>query len=222
MTPQLAGVDETESGDRYYHWDDGERYPSVTTVLDELPSKKEALEKWKKRTDNWREKRDRAALIGSAVHHRILNDIAIRPLEPPDIDLNLIDEDLVADIETAIALWNQLDIDPGDNPYVEEAIRSDEHRYAGRFDLLTERGDLIDIKTSKQSFLSHKIQISCYAKAAREMSELPNPDRAKIVVIHYGLDANPNMAAKVTTLRDPEIEEHFDTFLELLPKLHNS
>lgn len=204
-------------GVRHYEFGDN-AYPSVTEITDLLPSKKEALESWKKRTDNWRRKRDRAGIVGSLAHYRILNQYAIRELDPPDVDLSLVDEDVMVDVETAVALWNRLDLDVGDDAYVEQTTVSHEHEYAGTFDLYT-GGTIYDLKTSKAAFESYKLQVAAYVKAARAMPDLPDPDRAAIVVIHYGLEANPNMAAKVTTLREDEIEHHFERFVELRGKL---
>lgn len=205
----------SKGGERYYSVG-GEEYPSVTTILNAYQPKK-------KKIDNWRARlkaegkdpnavRDRAALRGTIAHHRILNQYAVRELPPPKVDINEIDEDLMTDVETCVALWNDLDFEVGPSPHVEESVWSHEHGYAGTLDLLT-GGDVVDLKTSKAAFNSHKMQAAAYFHAAEELPRLPDPTGAAIIVLHPDED---NLTGKVVRMDRDEIAHWFGVFLDVL------
>ena len=212
-------------GDRHYRID-GNDLPSVTTILGEYEPKQQALEGWKQNTDNWRQVRDRAALVGTVAHHRILNPYAIRSLPLPDVDMSLVDESVEADVETCEVLWDSLDFDVGDSPYIEEPVYSHEHGYAGTADMITTgpnngAGTIVDLKTSSAIQDSHRMQVSAYRVACREMPSLPDPDHGAIIRLDPDPETNPEMTPEVELLRPGELDDLFDTFTDLLAKYNS-
>lgn len=205
--PERTKID----GDRYYKVGSN-TYPSVTTVSDTYPPKQEALSA----ANVPDHEVERAGLLGTLAHHRILDDYAVRKLPPPEIDLSLVDDDLKSDIQVCELLWEDCDFDMGDSPYIEKRIVSHEHGYAGTLDALVNETTVMDLKTSKSCYPSHKLQISAYAKAVEENDKLPDPTDAAIVVLHPKPENNPHMTPKVHRLDQDDIDEWFDEFLGLL------
>jgi len=210
------------NGKRHYEVQ-GDNFISVTAVTDEDPDKQEAINHWKKRTNNPGLVKKRKGIIGTLAHHRILNPLSLQPLELPEVDMGMVDDDIETDVETCIALWEDCDFEIGPNPHVERRIASFKHEYAGTFDLMTtqqtgsgERTVLVDLKTSKAAFHSHKMQLAAYYHAIREWPELPNPDCGAIIVLHPDPSNNPELTPHVEWLREPKLEEVFDDFLKLL------
>lgn len=206
-------------GERHYAVGDSP-YPSVTTVTNYYPPKKEALQSWKARTDNFEEVRDRAGVLGTLAHHRILNPYAIRSLPPPEIDLSYVDDELKTDIETCELLWEKCDFPVEDSPLIEKKAWSHEHEYAGTFDMFTD-GTVVDLKTSAAVQDSYRMQVAAYFYAMREMPDMPDPDDAAIIVLCPDPDRNPNLVPKVTRLKEPELAEWFDTFTECIERYNN-
>jgi len=228
----LQEVDtDPESGDRYYHWNDGESYPSVTTILDAYPPKKQAIKQFMQKPGA-AAYRDRQGLLGSLMHHRILNEMTIGRIDPPGVDMSVIenyDGNLEADIQTCEALWEdacaEYNITPGSTPHIEEPVRHREHEYAGRFDLLTSDGEtIVDLKVSDSIHDSYKMQVAAYVAACREMPGLPDPTRAKVVALHPHLDNNPKLKPQVATLDPGGVtwEHWFGKFLEVRQRFSNT
>lgn len=201
---------------RYYRVR-GSEYPSVTTVLNVFDPKQEAIEAWKRRTPNFERVRDRAAIRGTFAHHRILNRYAMRPLPLPKVDMSLVDEELEAEVETCVALWEQLDFDVGASPHIEEPVWNARAGYAGTLDMLTD-GTVVDLKTSKAAFDSHKLQIAAYWKACHLLTSMPDPVDAAIIVLNPDPKTNPRMTGDVVRLDEDALEEHYETFLSVLSK----
>lgn len=204
----------SKGGERYYRVG-GDEYPSVTTILNAYQPKKQKIENWKERLRGQgldpNAVRDRAALRGTLVHHRILNRYAIRELPLPEVDVGEIDEELMNDVETCVAMWDDLDFHVGESPFIEESVWSHENEYAGTLDMLT-NGTVVDLKTSKTAFDSHKMQSAAYFYAATEMPELPDPSSAAVIVLHPG----DELIYKVERLNLEEIERWFRVFLDVL------
>jgi hypothetical protein len=216
MTPDLKEVDEDESGDRYYEWDDGAEYPSVTTILKADPEKKEAIQNWRETHPDPDHYRDRQGQLGRLVHRRVLNQYAIRSLPPEPIRQELLDDDFKADVETAVGMWDDVPIDVGERPHVEVAVRNDEYRYAGRFDLLTDDGVLCDLKISKQVRESYRYQAAAYWKALESMDDLPNPTEAAIIRLHPDPAWNKHLTPKVERITPPQANILFERFKRIL------
>lgn len=208
---------QTDRG-RFYKVD-GNRYPSVTTVLDAYEPKKKALDEWKARTDNWREIRDRSALVGTLVHHRVLNPLALRELPLPEVDMAAVDDDVMTDVETGVAIWEKCDFQVGDSPYVEEAIHNPDPGYAGTFDLLT-NGTIVDLKTSASVRESHKLQLSAYWHAARRLPRLPDPTDGAIIVLNPDPDRNRRLEPKVHRFDEGDLRQWYETFIDVCRTYH--
>ena len=103
--PELNDVsEEPDTGDRYYTWDDGAEYPSVTTITGANPEKKKTIEAWRESHPNPDHYRDRQGQLGRLVHRRVLNQYSIRNLPPESVDFDLVDDEFQADVETAVGL----------------------------------------------------------------------------------------------------------------------
>lgn len=221
---KLAGVETADDGFRVYRWEDGAELPSVTTILDEDPQKKKAIQAYRSSHPRPDEYMNEQGLLGSIVHHRILNQYAIRPLSPPQLSFEVIErygkESLRADIQTCEGMWDSVleheQVVPGHSPKIEKPVRSMEHGYAGRFDMLTTDGTLVDLKVSKSIYDSYKMQIAAYANAAGEMSEYPTPERAAIVGLHPHVENNPHLTPTVELITKQELDEQFENFTEVL------
>lgn len=212
MTPELQGTDESDNGDRVYRWDDGLEYPSVTTILKADPEKKKAIKNWRKSHPNPDHYRDRQGQLGRLVHRRVLNQYSIRSLPPEEIDFELVDEDFKADVETAVSMWDAAPIDVGDDPHVEVAVRSTEHEYSGRFDMLTDSGTLCDLKVSSGVRDSYRCQIAAYWRALEEMNDYPDPESAAIIRLHPDPSRNPELTPSVERITPEQADYWFDEF----------
>jgi len=201
----------SDDGSRYYHVR-GETLPSVTTILNAYKPKQDAIRKWRQRVDDPDHLRDRAALVGTLAHHRILNRYAIRDLDPPPVDLDLVDDELEVDVETACVLWDELGLDIAPDPYVEQAVWS-EKGYAGTFDLLSD-STVYDLKTSRRAWDSSKLQLAAYYHACREQPKVPDPEQAAVVVLNYRSDSN--LQGHIERLGPNELDEWYGEFLSVL------
>lgn len=218
MTPSLADVsEEPETGDRYYKWDDGAEYPSVTTILGADPEKKEAIKNWRESHPNPDHYRDRQGQLGRLVHRRVLNQYSIRNLPPEKLDFDLVDDEFQTDVETAVAMWDSADIEVGENPHVEVAVRSNEHQYSGRFDLLTggEKTVLCDLKISPAVRDAYRMQAAAYWNAVEEMGEYPVPEEAAIIRLNPDPTRNKNLTAKVERITPAQADNWFERFKEI-------
>ena len=56
---KLDDVTEDDDGDRYYEWNDGSEYPSVTTIISADPEKQQAIQNWRESHPNPDHYRDR-------------------------------------------------------------------------------------------------------------------------------------------------------------------
>lgn len=214
--PELADVsEEPDTGDRYYEWDDGAEYPSVTTILNADPEKKQAIKSWRDSHPNPDHYRDRQGQLGRLVHRRVLNQYSIRNLPPEEVDFGLVDDEFQADVETAVAMWDTAGIEVGENPHVEVAVRSDEHQYAGRFDLLTDHGVLVDLKISPKVRDAYRMQIAAYWNALVEMGNHAPPNEAAIVRLNPDPQRNENLTAKVERITPDQAENWFARFKEV-------
>lgn len=218
---QLETVNtDPDTGVRFYHWSDGASLPSVTTILNADPEKKKAIENFQQTHPRPEEYKNEQGTLGSIVHHRILKELSIRRLEPPALDMGSVYDGIETDIETAEMLWDDAvdqypALHPGDSPHVESPIRNLNHRYAGRFDLLTDGGTLIDLKVSPTVHDSYKMQAAAYWRAIERDSDLPTPNRAAIVSLYPRIDKNPHLTPTVSFIPGRDLDRWFNRFLEV-------
>lgn len=201
-------------GDRHYVVG-GEAYVSVTTATNAYAPKQEALESWKKRTDNFEQVRDRAGVLGTAAHHRILGQYANGKLELPYIDLSVVDGEMETDVETAELLWDKCDFELTDRALIERRVAHHGYKYAGTFDAY-EDGAVIDLKTSPTVHDSYKMQVAAYREAMIADPDYPDPEEAVIVIICPDPDKNKWLRPRVKRYKPPELDRWFDTFLDVL------
>jgi hypothetical protein len=208
-------------GERHYEVN-GKPYPSVTTVTSRHPEKKKGLNDWEKRVgpEEAERIRNQSALLGTVVHHRILNEYSITPLPKPETDLSHAYDGIMTDVETCLSMWDRLDFEVESMPFIEERIVSHEHEYAGTYDMMTD-GTVVDLKTSPAFRGSHKWQIAAYFYAIRELSEYPDPSNAAIIKLHPDPERNPSLEAEVLWLSEDDLSEHFSTFKMLLNEYGN-
>lgn len=219
--PKLEAVDtDPETGVRHYYWEDGASLPSVTTILNADPEKKEAIKQFKRTHPRPEAYRDEQGTLGSIVHHRILKDLSIGRLEPPDLDMDSVYDGIETDIGVAEMLWDDAvdqhpALDPGKSPRIEQPVRNIEHRYAGRFDLLTGDNTLVDLKVSPTIHDSYKMQAAAYWRAIERDPDLPTPRRAAVVSLYPRTDKNPHLTPTVAFVTEEGYNRWFDRFLEV-------
>ena len=174
---------ETINRKRFYVTPEGEKYPSITTVLS--TRKKEGLFEWRKRVGN-----DVANYVartsasrGTKVHHMC-----------EDYLNNEFDEEKHKKDFLPFCLFNQLKdqvLCNLDNIYAQEAgLYSDKYKVAGRVDCVAEYKDtlsIIDFKTSTRERSddwneNYYIQGSAYAEMFEERTEM-KIDQVVILVV---------------------------------------
>lgn len=216
MEHSLSSVHEDTDGKRYYNWGDGSKHPSVTTILNADPEKKKAIADWEERHPNPIQYRDRQGQLGRLVHRRVLNQYTYRSLPPEEVRQELLDDDFLADVETAVAMWDRCPLNIGDDPHIEVAVRNDKYEYAGRFDLLTRDGLLCDLKTSRQIHQSHLFQIAAYWKALEQMDAYAAPTRGAVIKLHSNHKLNKRLVPKVVRITPQQADRLFEDFLRIM------
>lgn len=216
VDPQRVTVD----GKRFYRVGD-RQFPSVTTVTGTYAPKTRKIAQWEEHLlaqglDPDKE-RDRAALRGTAVHHRILAPLALRRLEPPPIDIRAVDDELLTDVETCVAMWEDLDFVVGPSPHVEEKVVNADEGYAGTFDLCT-NGTLVDLKTSSSVYDSHRMQVAAYHRAVSRLDDYPDPVEAAIILLNPDPETNPSMEGTIDRMGPDAIDYWYSEFADLLDK----
>lgn len=204
-------------GERHYVVN-GEPYPSVTTVTGWDPNKKEALQSWEQRVGGRHIAetiRDEAALMGTLVHHRALNPHAVRHLPKPPVDLSYAYDGIEEDVETALAMWDDVDLPTENTPHIEERIVEHENGFAGTFDMMDD-GIVVDLKTSSAIRGSHRWQIAAYYHAVEKLPDFPDPTGAAIVRLDPDPETNPSLEPHIERLGPEELAYHFDHFTSLL------
>jgi genome maintenance exonuclease 1 len=132
---------------RVYETPEGNRYPSVTTVLGNRPEKKKSLAEWRKRVGEKRatEISTQAARRGTSVH-RLVEEYLIDLKEP---DLN----EMPTAISSFKSIRKSLDANLEIIRGIEIPLYSDKLKLAGRCDCVGRwcgRNSIIDFKTSRK------------------------------------------------------------------------
>lgn len=203
--PSVVEIDTvTVNGKRYYATPEGNRYPSITTVLSILS--KESIQAWRKRVGYEEAKRisTQAARRGTKIHSMCedyLNN---------ELDLN---KYLPSDKQTFMSLKPVLDKNISNIHAQEIALWSDYLKVAGRCDCIAEWGgklSVIDFKTSrklkqKEHISSYFQQTSAYAVMYEERTGIPI---SQIVVLIAVDDEDPQIFVEK---RDDHIWDCVDT-----------
>lgn len=175
-TPKLVLVE--EEGKRRYVTPGGNKYPSVTTILGELPNK--ALASWKRRIgkDQADKISQAATRRGSGLHKQIENYLRNLPVEVND--------------PFGQALFKQVQgtLNGIDNiKIIESSLYSDKLKMAGTPDCIAEYAgvlSVIDFKTStdlkKEDWINgYFSQVSAYAIMYEEHYDI-RPDQCVIII----------------------------------------
>ena len=192
----------TESGRVYMSEESSLYLPSVSTVLDEMPTP-DGIKYWKKKYDGTNGKKHWRTILtykgnrGTLIHYNLLSDFT-------DEDMYSVDEEESTeelklngdwsryrdDLTYAEEAWEQIKrvrgISKEDVLNVECFVTNSGVGYAGQFDLLYVDEDsnvvLSDIKTSNAEYApyeKHKLQLTAYANAL----EL-DVDILEVLIIH--------------------------------------
>lgn len=202
---------------RFYDFGDDVKYPSVTSVLSIVPNP--GLAAWREsvgpRKANQLSKE--RAVIGSMTHARILSKYSVKQLELPKIylpwkDLDEWLEELTYRVEICETNFNELELSIGDC-HCEKTLAHSEHGYAGTIDLIGEVNGVqavADLKTSKQIYDSHLMQLGAY-KLMAEFNDY-QIDYGLVIKVHPFNDVKP----EVRWITKEELESQGEKFLEYL------
>jgi hypothetical protein len=157
-------------------------------------------------------------IVGTLVHYRILNKLSPSLLEPPVFDPSNLPEDAMEKVDLCEIMWDSLSLDIGYPRKIEKLLFDKEHRFCGSPDMfapVNKINSLVDLKTSKALYESHKIQMGGYNILLGRA-----PERALLVSLHPTIYNNPYLRAHFHEIPKKELEEYSDKFLELLKEFH--
>ena len=200
-------------GMRFYEAPDGNKYPSITTVLSKQPGKQEGLQKWRERIgeEQARLVSGKAARRGTAFHN-ICEDY-----------LNGV-EDITHHKEKnflAYCMFGEMKSHLDDKikkvVLQEQTMYSPKYRVAGRCDFIGVYGDtlaVVDFKTTttpkKEEWIEdYFIQCSAYASMYEEHTNGPIED---IVIMMVAEDGQVQIFEKKTKDYLPALEQYMDDF----------
>ena len=184
-----------------YKTQDGERVPSVTTILGIL--NKPALIHWAwecgTRGEDYRKVRDDAASVGTLAHYLIL--CHLKGIEP---DLSEYSPDDVTRAETCLIKYLDWEKEHPIEPVLVEApLVSEKHNYGGTIDCLARlNGDLIliDHKTGKAIYSDMFYQLAAYQELLKENGY----EVANARILRIGRDNLEGFEERVATNLDRE------------------
>lgn len=197
---------------------DGVFYPSVTTVIGAILEENDGILKWRASNKDWESQMNKAAIIGTIAHYRILNELAPQPLEFPDIPFSEIPTNALNKVEMCQLLWDDLGLKIGHPRKVEKFLINHEYRFAGKMDLVAPIDGvytLLDLKTSKEIRENHKIQAGGYHVLLDRV-----PEQAMLVSLHPNERGNKFMRAHTETIPRKELDEYGDRFIEMVSEFH--
>jgi len=200
------------------------QYPSVTTILSEVMEEPPGIRHWKRKQRDPDRELTRRADIGTLMHYRILNNLAVQNLElPKGIPYQKWDNDYLQRIELCEDMFGQLDIEYGHPRKCEVTIFDRKNIYAGQYDLLApmsinggkELLTIGDLKSSKAAYDKHKYQIGGYYHAIGRV-----PEQGVIICLHPFEDGNPELVPRISLLTKAELDFYADGFLEMVDKYY--
>jgi len=176
-------IAETTDSGRVYNTPDGNRYPSVTTILSELS--KASIIAWRKRVGAEEANRisTQAGSRGTKVHQICEDYLNNKP--------DYLDGQMPANVFTFKQIQPILDQYVDNIQYLEAPLYSDFLKTAGRVDCIAEfdgKLSIIDFKTSrkpkkKEWISNYFMQASCYAVMYEERTEIPVSRTVVIVAV---------------------------------------
>lgn len=220
-----------ESG--HFYERDSVFYPSVTTILSaEMPVEKRAgLERWKKRTKNWKEITRKSQIVGTIGHFRILNSLSDMTIEIPDIPVDEYPDDLEDLLDVVDYLWAKSDFASriGHPRKIESTLISDRYKFAGKPDLRcpvkNEQGRyelaVIDLKTSAHVREEYLYQLAAYGLMMEESKEHGRfPDRGIVINLSPYEDKNRYMEPKVSEYQKSVLLKYAEEFIVMAENYH--
>lgn len=210
VTPSGVEIRFDEEAHRYLV--DGERFPSVTTLLGVI-DKSGPLMKWAVDETlagrDYRQTRDTAATRGQSVHDAL--EALSTDGTPPSLT-NFPVEDR-GHVQALCSWW----LDHSPEPLmVEQLVASKRLRFAGKFDLVANidgLAHLVDLKTSKRVYDTHHLQVAGYRLA---LVECGWDDVTLGAVLRTGADGTYEF---VPARAEPEDFETVRTLYETLKRL---
>ena len=176
-------IAETTGSGRVYNTPDGNRYPSVTTILSELS--KAGIVAWRKRVGAEEANRisTQAGSRGTKVHQICEDYLNNKP--------DYLDGQMPANVFTFKQIQPILDQYIDNIQYLEAPLYSDFLKTAGRVDCIAEfdgKLSIIDFKTSrkpkkKEWISNYFMQASCYAVMYEERTEIPVSRTVVIIAV---------------------------------------
>lgn len=199
-----------KDGTRFYE-KDGNKYPSVTTILNIYP-KPEYFWRWKFTNPDADTIFKEAGKYGSEVHKIIESFI-----KEKDFDYIDLEEKEKKSIFMFMEWFKKLE-EENDVEIIscEKMVINHEHKYAGTIDIILKIDNqlwIIDIKTSKGIWNTHKLQLSAYKHAMEEYKGSshgygkPNTDNYKLGIIHINHNQD--------SYEFKEVDDVFDVFLAI-------
>ena len=176
-------IAETTGSGRVYITPDGNRYPSVTTILSELS--KAGIAAWRDRVGAEEANRisTQASIRGTNIHQICEDYLKNKP--------DYLDGQTPANVKTFEQIQPILDTYIDNIQYLEAPLYSDFLKTAGRVDCIAEfdgKLSIIDFKTSrklkkKEWISNYFMQASCYAVMYEERTEIPVSRTVVIIAV---------------------------------------
>ena len=194
-----------------YKTKDGDRVPSVTTILGILAKPALIEWAWKLGTEgiDYKTVRDQAGDVGSLAHYLILCDIKGEKPDTSEYSPDALDK-----AETCLLkYWEWRKTNPIRPILSEESLVSEQYRYGGTLDCLAERADtgefvLIDFKTGKAIWPEMLYQLAAYENLLAEAGYRFD----KTMILRIGRDENEGFEVREVG----DLSKHFDIFKSCL------
>ena len=197
-----------------YKNSENKRISGVTTIISSLGWNKQALMYWAWNEGiegrNFRDTSQKAANIGTIAHAMIEAD-----LKGKEFDSSKFDKDMIDKAETAYLAWLEWkELVSFNLLESEKSLISEEHQFGGTIDIAVIKNvtAILDLKTSKDIYSDHKIQIAAYGKLWDE--NYPNNPIQAYYILQLGKEDG-----SFHYHYWPSLEEAWEAFLALL-KLH--
>ena len=197
----------------------GVYFPSVTTIIGATMPVPEGLAQWKIRSGAaGHQKMLDSQIIGTLAHYRILNKLSPSLLNPPNFSPDDLPKGAIEKIDTCEIMWNALNLNIGHPRKIERLLYSKEHTFAGSPDMVAPIDNvytLVDLKTSKDIYESHRLQMGGYYDLLGR-----TPEQCMLVSIHPDPYKNPNLRASISHMTKEDLETYRERFLKLVKTFH--
>ena len=203
------GIIQITTLDERWYDKSGIFYPSITWITSYYPKGK-AYERYiaDKGWDEAERIKQEAGDRGTIVHHAIQKGMETGQLKMDDLikDRDGVEREMTPDEYYCAITFNQWWKSVGSpKPIaVEHSVISEEDGFGGTPDYLFENGLLLDVKTSKDVWPSHELQVNGLKKALIENGYKVD----KMAILQVGYTRNKNQHYKFT-----EIEDQYNLFL---------